>query len=54
MCLYWRFPDDGDLSLKHGGSFRFMDNLTIILYAYVFASALHGVNDINFRSLFIL
>jgi len=27
ISLYWRFPEDGDLSLKRGGSFRFMDNL---------------------------
>ena len=35
IALYWRLPEDGDLSLELAGGFNFMYKLRFLLYSYV-------------------
>ena len=60
ISLHWRFPEDGDLSPKHGGSLRFMDNLWLYLPAHwtewmilIFEALLFYSLCVSFRCLYL-
>jgi hypothetical protein len=50
--LYRRLPEDGELSLKHVGRFKFIYNLDVLLCAcvgvYMITSTVRGMNRVKF------